>query len=167
MDYIFYYNNKLYALFLSISFVVVCFALSYAENYLIPPAHREIDGIKEYLSNEIEQEHVSKELLDSAEEFCLGKIKEHENIELYRSQLLKIYFDRIFLRNFNNPLWVEKHIKRDKRKLTLIDNQKEKDTVSERIEKYEQQLDKLKERKAHLKKFKKTDPQLPVAILTQ
>lgn len=121
------------------------------DGFLIPPASREIINVMPYLENSIAKEDVTKEILSAAERYCKKKIASGASKIMFESQLFKIHLDRVFLRQFNNASWLERHISRDKEALEKAENKKDCLKLINRIERFEKQLIKLLKEKSHLK----------------
>ncbi|MFH1380102.1 MAG: hypothetical protein ABII23_07475 [bacterium] len=153
--------DEYYVVFL-IKMLIICIlpGLSSAENYLIPPSSKDVsseyinknisqaDSLRniaiDYLKNEINREDISEEILAEAETYCQEQIEQGIAVELYRSQLLKISLDRLFLNNFKNPEWIKKQIKRDISELKASTDPNRKKILKKRITTYQWQLVKLK-----------------------
>lgn len=167
MGSLFYYNDKFYTIFLSLAAVLLYSSMSFAENYLIPPGDREMSPMKQYLENNIEREDITFELLNETEEYCREQIRKKESVQWYECQLLKIRFDKIFLKNFHKPEWVEKQVQRFNKKLLTAETDLEKERIQEKIVRYQQQLDELTGEPALRKKDTASPYRLPVAVSPQ
>ncbi|MBD3412430.1 MAG: hypothetical protein GF397_04875 [Elusimicrobia bacterium] len=136
--------------------VGLCVQKSLAESFLIPPREPELEqsvykAVDQYLNNELEQYQLNALILNKAEDFCVEKIQKHENVSWYESQLLKIHFDRLFLRKYNNPSWLKKQIIRDRKRLAEILQEKKRKKLIEKILHFEEHLQILTRKKASIK----------------